>query len=193
MTPEILRILGECFGAAAIAEGFCIYCSRTRQRILIFKVISDLLWCCNYLCLGNLTGALLNVVGMTRETVFYLRDKKKFFASPLWLLLFLIATAASPTYSLLSGKEGLLALLPAAGSTLSTVGFYQQKPQRIRVIGLAVQTLWLLYSLFSHNLTATVGNTVMIVSSLAGMQRAAAVKKAASSESSGDSLPRPGK
>ena len=116
MTPEILRILGECFGAAAIAEGFCIYFSRTRQRILIFKFISDLLWCCNYLCLGNLTGALLNVVGMTRETVFYLRDKKKFFASPLWLLLFLIATAASPTYSLLSGKEGLLALLPAAGA-----------------------------------------------------------------------------
>ena len=192
MTPEILRILGECFGAAAIAEGFCIYFSRTRQRILIFKFISDLLWCCNYLCLGNLTGALLNVVGMTREAVFYLRDKKKFFDSPLWLLFFLIATAASPAYSLLSGKEGLLALLPAAGSTLSTVGFYQQKPQRIRVIGLAVQTLWLLYSLFSHNLTATVGNTVMIVSSLAGMQRAAAEKKAASSESSGDSLPRPG-
>lgn len=177
MTPEMLRILGECLGAAAIAEGFCVYFCRTRERILIFKFVSDLLWCLNYLCLGNITGALLNVMGMGRETVFYLRDKKRFFASPLWLWVFLIATAASPAYSLLSGKEGLIALLPTAGSTLSTLGFYQRKPQRIRLIGAGVQSLWLAYSLLSHNLTATIGNTVMLLSSLAGLLRAASETK----------------
>ena len=57
MNPETLKVIGECIGAAAIAEGFLIYFSKTRGRILAFKFISDLLWFFNMLCLGNFTGA----------------------------------------------------------------------------------------------------------------------------------------
>ena len=172
MTPEALKILGECLGAVAVAEGFFIYFSRTRGRILAFKFISDLLWGFNMLCLGNLTGALLNAVAMGRETVFSLREKKRFFASPFWLVFFLVVTAISPMYSLISGKESFIAILPAAGSLLAVIGFYQSKPQLIRLIGLVAQSLWLVYALLSHNLSSTVGNAVLIVSSLAGVLRA---------------------
>lgn len=172
MTPETLKLLGECLGAIAVVEGFFIYFSRTRGRILAFKFVSDLLWVCNMLCLGNLTGALLNAVAMGRETVFALKEKKRIFASPFWLVFFLIVTAISPLYSLISGKEGYIAILPAAGSLLAVIGFYQSKPQRIRLIGLVAQSLWFVYALLSHNLSAAVGNAVLIVSSLVGIFRA---------------------
>lgn len=177
MNSETLKIMGECIGAAAIAEGFLIYFSKTRGRILAFKFISDLLWFFNMLCLGNLTGALLNIVAMCRETVFSLAEKRKFFANRLWLAVFLTVTAISPVYALITGKEGAAAVLPALGSLLAVIAFYQKNPKYIRSVGFVSQTLWLVYALLSNNISSTVGNSILIISAISGTVRAALDEK----------------
>ena len=69
-------LLGNIIGYIAIAENIFIFLSVRRERVLIFKLISDVLWALNMAFLSvdnraNLTGAILNVIGIFREIVFY--------------------------------------------------------------------------------------------------------------------------
>ena len=171
MDSEFFKISGEAIGAIATVIGFFIYYSATRERILIFKFVSDALWFLNLLFLGGYTGAILNLIGMCRETVFYNRGKRAFADCPIWLPLFLIVTAISPIHSLVSGNEGLYALLPAVGSMLAVIAFYQKKPSHTRCIGFFSQLLWLIYAIFILNYSSIVCNSVMIVSAIVGSLR----------------------
>lgn len=177
MDPQTLKIIGEVIGAIATVEGFFIYYSATRDKMLILKFISDALWCLNLLCLGGYTGALINLVAMGREAVFYNRDKRAFARSPIWPIFFVFACAASPIYSLVSGNEGYYALLPAIGSMLAVVAFYQRVPSRTRLVGFFSQLLWLIYSLFILNYSSAVCNTVLMISAIVGGVREYVRKK----------------
>lgn len=170
---SVLRLCGEIVGAVAIAEGFLIYFSKTKERMLICKFLSDFLWLVNLLCLGGWTGALLNAIAMGRETVFYLRDRKPLFAKRFWLWLFLAVTLISPAISLVKGDEGLFALLPAFGSAFAVFAFYHRDPAFTRRVGLLSQVLWLLYAIGIHNVSSAVCNGVLILSALCGMARQA--------------------
>ena len=172
MNAEVLKIIGECIGVVAIIEGFFIYLGNKRERILIFKFISDFLWMCNQLCLGGYTGAFLNFVAMGRETVFYNRDKRKFAKSVLWLYFFLAVTAITPLTSLLSGKEGWYAILPALGSIAAVIGFYSRRPSVTRYTSFAANGLWLVYDLIIGNVSASVSCTILLLSALVGTWRA---------------------
>ncbi len=168
LTEQIAYVIG----AIGVAECFFIFFSRTREKILIFKFLCDVIWLTNYLLLGNFTGAVINIVNMVREVVFYNRGKKKWATSHLWLAVFLTANLISPTYSLITGAEGLYALLPAAGSALNAFAFYHSKPQATRAIGFVAQSLWLIYSIYGKNLFSSIANGVLLISAIAGAIRA---------------------
>lgn len=167
LTEQIAYILG----VIGVVECFFIFYSKTREQILFFKFLCDVIWLANYLLLGNVTGSVINGINMAREVVFYHRGKKKWATSHIWVAVFLIANLTSPTYSLISGTEGLYALLPAAGSALNVFAFYHSKPQATRFIGFAAQGLWLTYTLFAANYTATAANVVLIISAVLGAIR----------------------
>ena len=166
------KIVGEIIGFIAIGESFLIYFSQTRQRMLLFKLLSDTLWLLNFLCIGGYTGALLNTVGICRELVFYNRDRSKICGNRIWLPIFLIATLISPIVSMISGAEGLYALLPAFGSAFAVIGFYQKNPRLTRRIGFFAQLLWLIYAIFVQNYSSIVCNAILIASTIAGELRA---------------------
>ena len=167
-----LKLAGEIIGVVAIIEGFFIYYSAKRERMLIFKFISDALWLCNLLLLGGITGAILNVISMLRETVFYFRDKRRFANSIFWPILFMLAAAVSPVLSLVSGKESWYAVLPALGSMVAVLAFYQRRPGLVRLFGSFSQSMWLLYAIFMLNYSSIVCNTVLLLSAVAGGVRA---------------------
>ncbi len=70
-----MRIAAQIIGYIAVAENVLIYISNRRERILLFKFISDAMWLVNYLLMGGFTGAALNGAAMTREAVFSVRDR----------------------------------------------------------------------------------------------------------------------
>ncbi|MBQ9098192.1 MAG: YgjV family protein [Clostridia bacterium] len=165
---DTLKLIGEIIGVVAIVEGFFIFLSSKRERILIFKFISDALWVANQLLIGGYTGALLNGIAMGREVVFYNRDKHKWAATPLWLVVFMVITAISPMMSLISGKEGWYAILPALGSMAAVVGFYSRKPVITRYISFLANGLWLIYNVIIRNYSATVSGIILLLSATVG-------------------------
>lgn len=168
MNAETLKLIGEIIGIVAIIEGFFVFLSSKRERILIFKFISDALWAVNQLLLGGYTGALLNGIAMGREAVFYNRDKRKWASSPVWLLVFMTVTAISPTVSLLGGREGWYAILPALGSMAAVVGFYVRRPALTRYISFLANGLWLSYNIIIRNISASVSGVILLLSAAVG-------------------------
>ena len=177
MTAEQCKLIGEIIGFVAIGENFLIFLSNKRERILIFKFISDVLWATNNILVGGYTGAILNVVAMGRETVFYNRDKHKWASSPLWLAAFLLVTAVSPVMSLVGGKEGWYAILPALGSMAAVIGFYSRRPAITRYVSFLANGLWLVYAIFVHNVSSIVCNVVLLTSAVTGLILAYLQKK----------------
>lgn len=168
MNTETMKLIGEIIGIVAIIEGFFIFLSSKREKILIFKFISDALWTVNQLLIGGYTGALLNGIAMGRETVFYNRDKRKWASSPAWLAVFMVITAVSPMMSLISGKEGWYAILPALGSMAAVIGFYVRRPALTRYISFLANGLWLCYNVIIRNISASISGVILLLSAIVG-------------------------
>lgn len=166
-------ILGNVIGAIAVVENLFIFAALKRKNILKLKFLSDVLWFFNFLFLGALTGAVLNVIAMLRETVFSLRGKNKIASHIIWLPVFMILTLISPALDCI--KQGAfipMTLLPATGSIMTVYSLYQDNPKVTRIIALFAQTLWLIYAAMLFNVTAFLSNALQIVSALIGIIRA---------------------
>ena len=169
MDAQTIKLIGQIIGWVAVAEGFLVFLSSKREHILIFKFIDDVLWAISLLMLGNYTGGILNAVGMGREVVFYNRDRRKWASSRFWLVFFLVVTAISPTYSLISGKEGWYAILPAIGSLAAVIGFYSRSGHFMQYIGIFANGVWMIYNIICKNTPAIVSSVLLLSSGIIGM------------------------
>ncbi len=165
-------LIGNVIGVVAVIENIFIFATLKRKNILKLKFLSDALWFLNYFFLGALTGAVLNIIAMFRETVFSLRGKKKFATHFFWLPVFLLLTLISPTLDCIkAGAFVPITLFPAIGSMLTVYSFYQDNPKVTRYIALVAQSLWLIYTVILLNVTAIFSNALQIISALIGITR----------------------
>ena len=168
-----LVLIANIIGTAAVIENIFIFATLKRKNILKLKFLSDALWCLNYLFLGAMTGAILNVIAMLRETIFSLRGRKKFATHFFWLPIFLLLTLISPALDCINaGAFVPLTVLPALGSMLTVYSFYQNNPTVTRYIALVAQSLWLIYTIMIFNVTAIISNAFQIISAIIGITRA---------------------
>lgn len=158
-------IAAQVLGFVIAAENFFVYFGNNRSRILAAKLVSDTLYAVQYAMLGALTGAVLNVLAVFREIIFYNRDRYRWASSLLWPILFVLLMGLSPVLT----WAGPISLLPAAGSALAVVAFYMRRPTHTRIIGVFAQLLWLIYSVYTVNYGAILCNVVLIVSALTGL------------------------
>lgn len=175
---EPLEIVAQIFGVIGIVLGFFIYLSKSRSRIILCKFISDVIWFFNYFFLGAYTGALLNLIAMGRETVFYNREKRKWASHRIWLYVFLLLTLISPILEWVeNGAFSWIPLCPAIGSMFAVVSFYSKKPRQMRYMGYCAQILWLAYGIGIGNVTATISSALILLSAVVGNIREARARK----------------
>ncbi len=182
---DYLKIIGEAVGFIALIESFFIYASLNRDTILKLKFVSDALGFINFLCLGGYTGAILNIVTMSREVVFYNRDKKKWASHIIWLPIFILFTLVSPVIEYITvGHLAPIAFLPAIGSMISVVGLYQHNTNHLRYYSFVAITLWLIYSIYLQNISASISNSIVLISIIVGTVRYFINQKKAEKKSS---------
>lgn len=163
MTAAMVAI--QLAGLAGLLLGAGSFQSKKRRRILGIQLASNCSWIIHYLLLGASTGAGLNVVGGLRAYAFSRYDQKH---RPGWLLGAVIAAiflATALTW------QGWVSLLPAAGMTTATIGFWQRNTQHIRLIALCASPLWLVYGLLSGSYAAVAAEVLMVASLLISLWR----------------------
>ena len=143
-------------GFIAILTAYFIYRSKERGNVLKLKLLADVLWASHNFLIGAFSGGVITGIAIGREILF-LKDKRR----KIYLLIF----PALYFLSLFLTYQGPLSVLPAIASTISTIGFWQQKPVSIRILTGAASCLMLGYGLYVHSY-ATVANEVIALFSI---------------------------
>lgn len=168
-----IYLIGQILGLVIAVISFFIYYAKTRSRILLSKLTTDVLNVIQQAMIGAYTGSFLNVIAIFREIVFYYRTQKKWASYKIWLFLFIVLMNVSPILT----WAGPISLLPALGSSLAVVGFYLKNPTHTRIIALFAHGLWLVYTIATFNVGATLQNVILITSAICGLVRDFFAKK----------------
>lgn len=165
--PRAVYIAGQILGIVIVFISFLVFLPKKRSKILIMKLISDILDVVQSLMIGAVTGAGIALVGTGREAVFYNRGRKKWASSRFWLCFFLVLYCITPIFT----WQGAISILPAIGSILAMFSFYCRKPQVMRTLSFIGHFPTLAYCIVVFNIGAILGIIVQLVSIIIGFIR----------------------
>ena len=135
-------MIATIIGALGIGANCIIYQQKNGKNLLMWKLISDVLWLLHYLFLNAYSGCAVALIGVFRELVFY-RENKRGTKNIFYLLIFICITIFS---SVLTWK-GIASVFPAVASIISIAGFWKASPKISRKLAFPISTLMLSYDL----------------------------------------------
>lgn len=73
---SLQNIIAQLIGLGGTYMLFTLYQQKERKKLLLRKLCADVLWGIHFVMLGAWAGAIPNLMGIFRETVFLHSDKK---------------------------------------------------------------------------------------------------------------------
>ena len=168
-----MEIITQIFGVVALSCSFIIYQQKTRKRILSFKLLQDVCWCLHYLLLGAFSAAATSAICTTRSIVYFNNDKK-FFASKIWLFLYVGLYAASAILT----WQSIFSIFPATSSIISTFGFWLKNPKHTKIFAIFASTCSLIYNItVAHSPSVYIAVAFSITSAIISIVRTTVSEK----------------
>lgn len=161
-----MDMLAKIFGFIGIACTVIIYQQKTRNGLLISKLVSDVIWFLHYFLLGAYSGAAVAVIAMARELIFMNRSKP-WAKSRWWLVFFLVLSGAC---AVLTWKN-VSSILPAMGSIISIIGFWIGSPRLSRFLSFPTAACMLSYDIICGSVAGIFNEILTVVSSIIGIIR----------------------
>ena len=157
-----MKIVSIFFGIGAMLALFSIYQQKTRQGILLSKLIADICWVVHYLCIGGTAGAIPNLVGIFRELVFVNRKKHKWTNLLFWPVLFILINFCLG----LRTFHSVFNVLPIAASTLVTVLLWIDNPRLTKLMSLPVCSAFMIYDFYIGSYIGIINEAISMLSIL---------------------------
>ena len=132
------------------------YYRKDTNHILVFQIISTVLFCVHYFLLGAYSGLLICAYEVIRDYAYYKTDADNYIFMGSVLV---YGISAYVTYTT------LLDLFPYIASLID--GFFLTKKRVIVVLGAIVTyTLWLIYDLYAKSYSGAITDAIIIISNL---------------------------
>ncbi len=132
------------------------YYRKDTDHILIFQVISTILFCLHYFLLGAYSGLLICIYEVIRDYSYYKTDKDNYIFVGSALV---YAVSGYFTYT------GLLDLFPYFASLMD--GFFLTKKRNIVVFGAIITyTLWFIYDMYAKSYSGAITDGIIIISNI---------------------------
>ncbi len=132
------------------------YYRKDTNHILVFQIISTVLFCVHYYLLGAYSGLLICVYEVIRDYSYYKTDKDNY------IFIGSIVVYAISAYLTFTSW---LDLFPYIASTID--GFFLTKKRKTVVWGAIVTyTLWLIYDLYALSYSGAITDAIIIISNL---------------------------
>lgn len=133
--------------------------------MLLVGMSACALWSVHFLLLGAATGAVMNLIGAARAFAFYKVEPTKRNRWILWSFLSLLAIATALTW------QGIISLLPFAGSAANVIAYWQKQPKTIRRFALATPPPWFIYNVISGSYPGMIVEVLKMTSNIVGQYR----------------------
>ena len=144
---QVLDITATVVGVAAVVLYGLGYWQKDRRKIVLIGAISRVLYVAQYLLLGELSGAIMDVISAT-GAIFAGRRHVGFLKKLPWLVPTAIVTATLAAGIPLFLRSGnVFDLFPVAGVILQTVALCLTKEKHIRLLSLAGSPFWMIYNI----------------------------------------------
>lgn len=132
------------------------YYRKDTNHILVFQIISTVLFCLHYLLLGAYSGLLICVYEVIRDYSYYKTDIDDYIFMGSILI---YGISAYLTFT------SVLDVFPYVASLID--GFFLTKKRNVVVLGAIVTyTLWLVYDLYAKSYSGAITDGIIIVSNL---------------------------
>lgn len=152
--------IGQAIGVLAMIESFFIFQVADRRKMVLLKLVDDVLWIAHFILIGGYTGALTTTVALFREIVFYFRGEKKWASSILWAVGFSIIFAACAPLSWTS----VFSIFPATASVISTWVFWVKKTETAKLIQIPSAICSLIYTTVYSSYSGIMAQLITIIS-----------------------------
>ena len=150
---------GQLIGIIAIGVSFLIYIQPSRFKMVLLKLVTDILWVAHHISISAYTAAVTTGIAILRELVFLPKRKSTYNGFILFVFSAFFVLAAVFTW-----KDGF-SVLPAIGSVLSTVAFGSYRTKLIRVFALLSSICMLIYGIHYFSIPI-VTNEILVESSI---------------------------
>lgn len=156
-----MYIIAQIVGIIAVTTFLISYQFKKRENIILVNAISSALYVLQYILLGALEGAIIDVLS-TVSTVAAHSKHKGFVAKHTKAVIIglnlLIVIAGLTLYS------NIFSLFPVVGAILQTSAFWITDEKRIRLVSFLGAPFWLIYNMASQAFGASVGSAMSIFS-----------------------------
>ena len=132
------------------------YYRKNTNKILVFQIISTILFCVHYFLLGAYSGLLICLFEVVRDYAYYKSDKDNYI---------FIGSVIVYVISSIITYTSLLDLFPYLASMID--GFFLTKKKKIVVFGAIVTyTLWFIYDMYALSYSGAITDAILIMSNL---------------------------
>lgn len=162
---QSLGILGLCFGVLSFQ-------SNKSKNIVKLKLLNDFIFSIQYILLGAITGAVMNVISCFRNLI-YINCGRKNKNTYGWMVFFSIIMLITGALTW-NSKFSLLAI---SGKIISTVSYGLKDAKKVRLLTLPSSIEWLIYDSYYHSFGGVINQLLIILSILISITRYDILKK----------------
>ena len=147
-----MEILEYVSGVLGVTISIIIYQQKECDKLLVCKIISDIVWGLQFYSTGKDTAAVMSAVAVFRDVIFLIHAKKNKKVGVGWLVLFMTLAVSSSFVVLGDGVSLMipapLSILAGACSALSAFSFWLGVPRYSRRIAFPYSTGMIIYDIF---------------------------------------------
>jgi hypothetical protein len=160
-------ILTTAVGIVSVVVLFLSYQMKTRGKILATYIGAAAGWMLYFILQGDLTSAMMNVIGITRSIVFMQREKHKWANSVFWLFFFIAIMVGCVLLTFSSWKD----IFPLLGTVLGTISFFVLSETLLRVLNIGTYCMWIGNSISKGYVIAMISDAFALISCIVSIIR----------------------
>ncbi len=168
---EILYWIGQGFGIVAVVLGFINYQVKTREQVLYVHIATTVVFAIHFALLGEYPTAIMQLVGTTRNIVFYFVGKKGY-VEKAWAITFAVLMGTLGSVSMfVIGSGEWYAIICIVGLVINSYSMSFVNPNSVRKSILVSSPLVFTYDLLVTSIGGAIYEAIVIVSSIIGLIR----------------------
>jgi len=164
----VKELLIQLIGVIGILAGIMAFQSNKHSRALGYKITEESIFALQYLLLGGITGAILNVVGAIRNIIFArlgIANKEK------ELKYARIIIAAIYTVIGLFSWNGIISILIVFAKIISTLAYGTTDMKKMRILIFFSSICWICYNIHLGSIAGALADGFTLTSVIIGMVR----------------------
>ena len=164
---NLIFIIAQVFGIISIILNIFIVQFKTKEKMLIGMIISNLVVAIQFFLLNAITGGIISLINVIRCIVFYMFKKGNKKPSLFVLLIFEVIVVVSGIVS----WQNIWSLLPIIATATYTYGIWQDDVLKIKYISAIIVFEWSIYDIIVRAYVGFIQGIIKVISSIIAVIR----------------------